>query len=54
MNVGEALADGDLLAVLVELDELQAAAATATATRPRMNGLRPEDINIILALLRCG
>ena len=50
--VGEA--DGDLLAVLEDVDELQAAAAaTVRAARPKTKGRRPEDI-IIVALLWCG
>ena len=50
--VGEA--DGDLLAVLEDVDELQAAAAaTVRAATPKTKGRRAEDI-IIVALLWCG
>jgi len=47
-------ADGDLLAVLEDVDELQAAAAaTVRAATPKTTGRRAEDI-IIVALLWCG
>ena len=35
--VGQAAADGEWLVVLVDFDELQAAAVIATAIRPRMS-----------------
>jgi hypothetical protein len=45
--VGEA--DGDLLAVLEDVDELQAAAAaTVRAATPKTRGRRPEDIIVVL------
>jgi hypothetical protein len=36
--VGQAAADGEWLVVLVDFDELQAAAVIVTAIRPRMSG----------------
>jgi hypothetical protein len=52
VTVGEA--DGDLLAVLDDVDELQAAAAaTVRAATPKTKGRRAEDI-IIVALLWWG